>query len=233
MQLHCTDGCSHYDDVIMSEIASQITSLTIVYSTVHSGADQSKHQSSASLAFVWEIHRWPVNFPHKWPVTRKVFPFDDVIMPFCTKHDDLIKEFGPYITGSYITIEVGICVLSLVVQIIILNMYHTQGSRPVPGCLLTIAKRHRGSKRVAVTGNDTTRQDNASEISLNDLDHRKVSPTLHDNREHTGKMSSDTASDFVKEDWRYIARVCDAVCFLLFLVVHIILTIGVVSVLLN
>ena len=64
----------------MSEIASQITSLTIVYSTVHSGADQSKHRSSASLAFVWEIHRWPVNFPHKWPVTRKMFPFDDVIM---------------------------------------------------------------------------------------------------------------------------------------------------------
>ena len=64
----------------MSEIASQITSLTIVYSTVLSGADQSKHQSSASLAFVWEIHRWPVNYPHKWPVTRKIFPFDDVIM---------------------------------------------------------------------------------------------------------------------------------------------------------
>ena len=70
----------HYDDAIMSEIASQITCLTIVYSTVHSGADQSKHQSSASLAFVWEIHRWPVNFPHRWPVTRKIFPFDDVIM---------------------------------------------------------------------------------------------------------------------------------------------------------
>ena len=44
------------------------------------GADQSKHQSSASLAFVWGIHRGPVNFPHKWPVTRKMFPFDDVIM---------------------------------------------------------------------------------------------------------------------------------------------------------
>ena len=71
---------SHYDDVIMSTIASQITSLTIVYSTVYSSADQSKHQSSASLAFVWEIHRGPVNFPHKWPVTRKMFPFDDVIM---------------------------------------------------------------------------------------------------------------------------------------------------------
>ena len=70
----------HYDDVIMETIASQITSLTSVYSTVYSGADQSKHQSSASLAFVWGIHRGPVNSPHKWPVTRKMFPFDDVIM---------------------------------------------------------------------------------------------------------------------------------------------------------
>ena len=64
----------------MGTKASQITSLTIVYSTVYSDADQRKHQSSASLAFVWGIHRWPVNSPHKWPVTRKMFPFDDVIM---------------------------------------------------------------------------------------------------------------------------------------------------------
>ena len=71
---------SHYNDVIMGTMAFQITSLTIVYSTVYSGADQSKHQSSASLAFVWGSHRGPVNFPHKWPVTRKMFPFDDVIM---------------------------------------------------------------------------------------------------------------------------------------------------------
>ena len=71
---------SHYDDVVMGEIASQITSLTIVYSTVYSGADQSKHQSYASPAFVWGIHRGPVNSLHKWPVTRKMFPFDDVIM---------------------------------------------------------------------------------------------------------------------------------------------------------
>ena len=71
---------SHYNDVIMSAMASQITSLTIVYSTVHSGADQRKHQSSASLAFVRGIHRWPVNSPHKRPVTRKMFPFDDVII---------------------------------------------------------------------------------------------------------------------------------------------------------
>ena len=43
----------HYGDLIMCAIASQITSLMIVYSTVYSGADQSKHQNSASLAFVW------------------------------------------------------------------------------------------------------------------------------------------------------------------------------------
>ena len=70
----------HYSDVIMSTIASQITSLAIVYSTVYSDADQREHQSSASLAFVRGIHRWPVNSPHKWPVTRKILPFDDVIM---------------------------------------------------------------------------------------------------------------------------------------------------------
>ena len=68
----------HYDDVIMTMLASQITSLTVVYSIVYSGVNQRKHQSSASLAFVREIHRGPVNFPHKWPVTRKMFPFDDV-----------------------------------------------------------------------------------------------------------------------------------------------------------
>ena len=61
-------------------MACQITSLTIVYSTVYSGADQRKHQSSASLSFVRVIHRGSVNSPHKWPVTRKMFPFDDVII---------------------------------------------------------------------------------------------------------------------------------------------------------
>ena len=64
----------------MGAITSQITSLTVVYWTVYPDADQRKHQSSASLAFVWGIHRGPVNSPHKWPVTRKMFPFDDVIM---------------------------------------------------------------------------------------------------------------------------------------------------------
>ena len=75
---HC-----HYSDGIMGKMASQITSLSIVYSTVYSGADQGKHKSSVSLVFV----RGPVNSPHKWPVTRKMFPFDDVIM--VNIHDNL------------------------------------------------------------------------------------------------------------------------------------------------
>ena len=61
-------------------MTSQWASLTIVYSIVYSDADQRKHQSSASLGFVRGIHREPVNSPHKGPVTRKMLPFDDVIM---------------------------------------------------------------------------------------------------------------------------------------------------------
>ena len=64
----------------MIVMASQITNISIVCSTVCSGAYQRKHQSSTSLAFVRGIHRWPVDSPHKGPVTRKMFPFADVIV---------------------------------------------------------------------------------------------------------------------------------------------------------
>ena len=82
----------------MEANASQITSLTIVCSAVYLGADQRKHQSSASLAFVRGIHRRPVNSPHKWPVTRKMFPFDDVIMwhtifwPYAVTRQQLVNK---------------------------------------------------------------------------------------------------------------------------------------------
>ena len=72
----------YYTDVIMGAMASRFTSLAIVYSAVYLGANQRKHQSSASLAFVRGIHRGPVNSPHKGPVTMKMFPFDDVIMRY-------------------------------------------------------------------------------------------------------------------------------------------------------
>ena len=87
LMMHC-----HYDDVTMSLMASQITSLTIVCSTVYSGADQRKHQSSASLAFVRGIHQGPLNSPHKWPVKRKMFPFDDVIMVSLSIASKAIKK---------------------------------------------------------------------------------------------------------------------------------------------
>ena len=95
----------HCRDVIINAMASEITSLTIVYSTVYSGLDQIKHESSASLALV----RWPVNSPHKGTVTRKMFPFDDVIMqvsdkmtPFkmAAKISQNIAVFQHYITKT-------------------------------------------------------------------------------------------------------------------------------------
>ena len=79
-------GNVHYSEVIMSAMASQITGVLIVCLNVCSVADRRKHQSSMSLAFVRGIHRWQVNSPHKGPVTRKMFPFDDVIMEW--------KSFG-------------------------------------------------------------------------------------------------------------------------------------------
>ena len=86
----CTKRCIHtaYGAISllwrqMVVIASQITSLAIAYSTIYSDVDQRKHQSSASLAFMRGIHRWPVNSQHKWPITRKMFPFDDLFMICC------------------------------------------------------------------------------------------------------------------------------------------------------
>ena len=89
---------SHYNDVIISAMASQITSLTIVYSTVYSGVDQGKHQSSASLAFVWGIHRWPVNSRHKGSVTRKMFPFE-IMGSWCWS--TLVQKMA--VQGHYLT----------------------------------------------------------------------------------------------------------------------------------
>ena len=87
----------HYSDVIMDAMAFQITSVSIVYSTVNSSADQRKHQSPASLAFVRGIHRRPANSPHKWPVARKRFPFDDIFMII---FQDRFQSKYPYVNDS-------------------------------------------------------------------------------------------------------------------------------------
>ena len=87
---------SHYNDVIMGAMASRITSLTPVWSTVYSGADQRKHQSFASLAFERGIHRWLVNSPHKWPVTRKK------VSIWWRHHGDRLKHYG---TSTVTTVQ--------------------------------------------------------------------------------------------------------------------------------
>ena len=91
----------------MGAMASQIASPTVVYSTVYSGADEIKLQSSASLAFVRGIHRGPVNSPHKGPVTRKIFPFDDVIMrPWHCGILDVILYLGNCVEETWMSIWV-------------------------------------------------------------------------------------------------------------------------------
>ena len=61
----------HYVNVIMSVMVSQIPHVSIVCPTIYSGADQRKHQSATSLAFVRENHWWLVDSPHKGPVMCK------------------------------------------------------------------------------------------------------------------------------------------------------------------
>ena len=105
----------HCSDVIMGGMASQITSLTVVYSTVYSGADQRWYQSSASLAFVRGIHRWPLNSPNKGPMTRRMFPFDDIIMFWC----DIITRWGVQLWLLYVELLVWFLSLYLILHIIL------------------------------------------------------------------------------------------------------------------
>ena len=89
----------HYIDVIMGAMAFHMTSLTIVYSTVYSCADHRAPKLRVSGLCV-DIHQWPMNSPHKWPVTRKIIPCDDVILLQCFFLNDkcavtlLISMFG-------------------------------------------------------------------------------------------------------------------------------------------
>ena len=131
----------HYNDVVIRAIASQITSLTIVYSTVYSDADRRKHQISASLAFVRGNHRGPGNSPHKWPVTRKMFPFDDVIIVHINRRD-FILDPCPNFNGDLFK-------LPLFDATIRINNYITQNkvwdylSMPFPCHFIFVSKTNR------------------------------------------------------------------------------------------
>ena len=104
----CKCRLQHYSNVIMSVMVSQITGVSMVCSTICSGANQRKDQSPASLAFVRGIHRWPVNSLHKGPVTRKMFPFDDVIM----KMSDILLRVSDVILNRRRFTIIGIPIIN-------------------------------------------------------------------------------------------------------------------------
>ena len=80
----CTPSCHVFNFLLKWRHNERdgFSGASVVCSAVCLGADadQRKHQSSASLTFVRGIHRWPVDSLYKGPITRKMFPFDDVIM---------------------------------------------------------------------------------------------------------------------------------------------------------
>ena len=120
---------SHSCDVIIGTMASQITSFKIDYPTVYSDADQRKNQSSASLAFVRGIHRGPVNSPHKWSVTRKMFPFDDVIvsMHLNVWDVDLIYDFYSF-CGENTCFTTDVFISSITIASVLVPPINTCGT---------------------------------------------------------------------------------------------------------
>ena len=128
------DEPGHYNDVIMSAMASQITGVPIVCSTVCSVADQRKHHSSASLAFVRGILRWPVNSPYKGPVTWRMLPFDDVIMKWLVPWAFMTKRnfMGPHLleTNGRLIATLALPRLQNILVVrrtLLLRLYHCVG----------------------------------------------------------------------------------------------------------
>ena len=143
----------HYDDVIMSAIASQITSLTVVYSSVYWGADQRKHQSSALLAFVWGIHRDRWIPRTKGQLRGKCF---HLMTSSCRQRDDLsVSVETPISTPLFHRNPMGRKILSFIHMI--LQLCHWSGpvfiihSGPIHQPSRPPAKRPNGQDRV-ITG---------------------------------------------------------------------------------
>ena len=96
----CSENDQHYSDVIMSAMASQITGVSIVCSTVSTGVDERKHQSSAG-GLCEGNNEWLVDSPHKGPVTRKMFPFDDVVMKNTpTENDKTVPTLNTFLLNN-------------------------------------------------------------------------------------------------------------------------------------
>ena len=89
----------HHSDVIISAMASPGA---IICSTICSGTDQRKHQSSTSQAFVRGIHWWPVDSPHKGPVMWKMLPSDDAMINMAVNRQQaIVKPITNQLTDVY------------------------------------------------------------------------------------------------------------------------------------
>ena len=114
-------------------------------------------------------------------------------------------------------------------------MYHAQGIRPVPACLMAIAKLPTIIKVNQDSKQDVTAQGPCPHRpqTQNDIEHHEGLRTDRDNRENNDDASDDMASNFEKHNWRNIAKLCDVACFVLFLGFHLLFIIVVVAMLLK
>ena len=149
--------------------------------------------------------------------------------------------FVCYIAAMYITSDICICAFSVGMQLIIVNMYHADGIRPVPGWLMTIAKCHTGKGADVGVGQDDVKcneEENGEEgpsnnsQTPNDEKHRIRLHTPDAKREKDG-VPSDVVLQFIKNDWKRVARGCDSLCFSLFLIFHAMFTVAVIFALLK
>ena len=150
----------------MSALVSHIIGVSIVCLTVGSGADQRKHESSASLAFVEGIHRWPVNSRHKRPVTRKMFPFDDDIIlfsqhlqyPNASKHQVLRSH-------SVVSTDQGLCHWhAWNTSVFYLGLNHCSAIERIAFILHTVGRRYA--------------RDNGSVVRINEWKSPKIKPNF-------------------------------------------------------
>ena len=149
------------------------------------------------------------------------------------------KFNGFHIAGTYITIEVCVCAFSVMIQIVILNMYHAPGDRPIPACLMAIARC--GSKtKIASNNEDHDIKHSGSRIHQehtpdnsqmrNIMKQHRGMPSIRVTGEYRDVMSNYITSESARGGWRRIARVCDVVCFASFLTFHVLFIVAVVFV---
>ena len=164
-----------------------------------------------------------------------MFPFDDVII-------SLQNIFTSYITAIYITVEICACVLSVVIQILIVKIYYYQGIRPAPAWLVAITKCHKDNAINRITADDVFdfKQDAQDQENVpnpshngNDVDRSKELSNDQGTRESRRDVSSDLKKELNHDDWQNIARVCDTSCFVLFLIFHSVFIVAVIFALLK